>query len=60
VSKRIKQDRKVTKEVAAIARKAKVEMSKWLASLLESPTEKEMRAWQAGYIAGINVGHQEK
>lgn len=48
------QKRKVTKEVAAIARKAKKAMASWIASLSEFPSEREIRAWQAGYIAGIN------
>lgn len=53
------QERKVSKEISAIARKAKQEMTKWLGNLSETPTEKEIRAWQAGYIAGINVASRE-
>jgi len=48
------QERKLSKEMAAITRKAKVDMQKYLSSLSEIPSEKEIRAWQAGYIAGIN------
>lgn len=53
------QKRKVSKDVAAIARKAKRAMSKWMASLSELPSEKEIRAWQAGYIAGINQSYED-
>jgi hypothetical protein len=53
------QKRKVSKDVAAIARKAKQAMTKWVSSLSELPSEKEIRAWQAGYIAGINQNSQD-
>lgn len=50
------QKRKVSKEVSAIARKAKQAMASWMAMLGYSPSSQEVRAWQAGYIAGINEG----
>lgn len=53
------QERRVSKEISAIARKAKQEMAKWFSSMLESPSEKEILAWQAGYIAGINVSNKD-
>lgn len=53
------QKRKVAKDVAAIARKAKKAMTKWMSSLSELPSEKEIRAWQAGYIAGINQSYDD-
>ena len=50
------QERKISKETAAITRKAKVDMQRYISSLSELPSEKEIRAWQAGYVAGINRG----
>jgi len=49
-----RQKRILDKEAAAIARKAKIDMQRYVSSLSELPSEKEVRAWQAGYIAGIN------
>lgn len=54
------QERKISKETASITRKAKIDMQKYISSLSELPSEKEMRAWQAGYIAGINRGANNK
>ncbi len=53
------QKRKVNKDVAAIAKKAKKAMASWISSLSELPSEKEIRAWQAGYIAGINQTYKD-
>lgn len=53
------QKRKISKDVAAIAKKAKKAMASWVASLSELPSEKEVRAWQAGYIAGINQHNKD-
>ena len=49
-----RQRRILDKEAAAITRKAKIDMERYVSSLSELPSEKEIRAWQAGYIAGIN------
>jgi hypothetical protein len=49
-----RQKRILDKEAAAVARKAKIDMHRYVSSLSELPSEKEIRAWQAGYIAGIN------
>ena len=54
-----RQERKVTKEAAAIARKAKKAMASWMASLSEIPSMAEIRAWQAGYIAGYNHANKD-
>jgi hypothetical protein len=56
------QKRKHSAETAAIIRKAKVDMSRWISGLSEMPSEIEIRAWQAGYISGINraTGQVEK
>jgi hypothetical protein len=48
------QKRKTTKEVAAIARKAKKAMASWMSVLGYVPSGQEVRAWQAGYVAGVN------
>lgn len=50
------QKRKQSGELAAIVRKAKADMQKWMSDLSDIPSEKEIKAFQAGYIAGINRG----
>jgi hypothetical protein len=54
------QERKVSREAASIARKAKADMQRYVSSLSELPSEKEIRAWQAGYISGLNRGANNK
>lgn len=54
------QKRKQDAQLAAIIRKAKIDMQKWISSLSEMPSEIEIRAFQAGYIAGINRGSAVK
>jgi hypothetical protein len=51
-----RQKRILDKEAAAVTRKAKADMERYVLSLSELPSEREIRAWQAGYIAGINRG----
>ena len=46
--------RKATKQLNSIAKKAKQAMASWMAILGYVPSGEEVRAWQAGYIAGIN------
>ena len=55
-----RQKRILDKETAAIARKAKADMQKYVSSLSELPSEREIRAWQAGYISGINRASNNK
>jgi hypothetical protein len=43
----------------SIKRKAKKDMEDWMLSLSELPSEGEVKAFQAGYLAGINRGSQE-
>jgi hypothetical protein len=50
--------RKAVRETKKLLEKAKQAMAVWMANLLEVPTEKEVRAWQAGYLAGINQNEQ--
>lgn len=40
--------------IRSIANKAKSAMVDWIVKLGYTPTEGELRAWQAGYIAGLN------
>jgi hypothetical protein len=54
------QKRKQDAELSAIIRKAKVDMQKWISSLTVLPSETEIKAFQAGYIAGINRGSNLK
>lgn len=54
------QKRKQDAELAAIIRKAKTDMQKWISSLTVLPSESEIKAFQAGYIAGINRGSNLK
>ena len=48
------QKRKVEAEIAAIVKKAKQDMQKWLETLDHEPTKDEALAYQQGYLAGIN------
>lgn len=48
--------RKLNAETASIVAKAKKDMEKWMSSLDYMPSGKEIKAWQAGYISGINRG----
>jgi hypothetical protein len=48
--------RKLNAETASIVSKAKKDMEKWMSSLDYIPSTKEIKSWQAGYIAGINRG----
>ena len=54
--------RKHDAETANIVRKAKVDMARWLSLLPETPSELEVKAWQSGYVSGINraVGQEER
>ncbi len=52
--------RKQDAQLAAIVRKAKVDMEKWISGLSTVPSETEIKAFQAGYIAGINRGSNLK
>jgi hypothetical protein len=52
--------RKQDAELSAIIRKAKIDMQKWISDLPTIPSEIEIKAFQAGYIAGINRGSNLK
>jgi hypothetical protein len=53
------QKRLVSKEISAIAKKAKKAMASWMAVLGYVPSGQEVRAWQAGYIAGVNSNKED-
>jgi hypothetical protein len=46
--------RKAERQAANIVATAKKDMVSWVETLDYLPTELELRAWQAGYISGIN------
>ncbi len=46
--------RKINRDVQLIVDNAKRDMNDWILKLPYSVTESEAKAWQAGYIAGIN------
>lgn len=52
--------RKQDAQLAAIIRKAKIDMEKWISALPTVPSEIEIKAFQAGYISGINRGSNLK
>lgn len=59
MSKR-QQDRENKRTVRSIVAKAKKDMQDWITELGYIPTEDEIRAFQAGYISGINRGSNFK
>lgn len=46
--------RQAVKEIKTIVNKAKNAMYKWIIDLGYEPTDGEVRAWQAGYLAGLS------
>jgi hypothetical protein len=44
----------------SIKRKAKKDMEDWMVGLSELPSEGEVKAFQAGYIAGIGRGSENE
>ncbi len=52
--------RKSEKETQKLVKKAKQDMISWLETLSYTPSEEELRAWQAGYVAGINTANNRK
>jgi hypothetical protein len=46
--------RKVSKEIRSVVRKGKEAMYSWIIALGYEPTDIEIRAWQSGYVAGLN------
>jgi hypothetical protein len=54
------QRRKSEKETEKIIKKAKQDMMSWMSELSDVPSEEEVRAWQAGYLSGINRTNNRK
>lgn len=54
--------RKYDAETSSIIRKAKKDMGDWMISLGRPPGTAEVKAFQAGYISGINraTGNKDK
>lgn len=46
--------RNETRKIASVVKKAKEDMAVWLAMQTLEPTESELLAWKAGYLAGMN------
>ena len=46
--------RKAERQAANIVTTAKKDMIAWVETLEHTPSELEMRAWQAGYVSGIS------
>jgi hypothetical protein len=46
--------RKAKRQANNIVATAKKDMIAWIETLDYTPTEPEMKAWQQGYISGIN------
>jgi hypothetical protein len=46
--------RKYEKETQKLVKKAKQDMISWMDTLSYVPSEQEIRAWQEGYLSGIN------
>lgn len=51
--------RKEQKQIKNIVTKAKEDMRKYVSGLSYIPTENELKAWQHGYVAGINMVSQK-
>lgn len=52
--------RKSEKETQKLVKKAKQDMISWMDTLSDVPSEQEVRAWQAGYLSGINTANNRK
>ncbi len=51
-----KERRDNKKMLDIIVRKAKQDMSEWIMNLDRMPSQAEIKAFQAGYISGMNRG----
>lgn len=52
--------RKFVKETEKLVVKAKQDMLSWMSELSNVPSEEEVRAWQSGYLSGINRANNRK
>lgn len=46
--------RKAERQAASIIKNAKTDMIKWVETLDHAPSDAEAKAWQDGYLSGIN------
>lgn len=46
--------RKAERQAASIVKNAKTDMIKWVETLDHIPSDVEAKAWQDGYLSGIN------
>jgi hypothetical protein len=46
--------RKADRQAASIVKNAKTDMIKWVETLDHIPSDTEAKAWQDGYLSGIN------
>lgn len=51
--------RKIQRDIDYIVDNAKKDMANWIMKLPYDVTERELTAWQAGYIAGLNRVREE-
>jgi uncharacterized membrane protein YkvA (DUF1232 family) len=51
--------RNEARKIASVINKAKKDMAVWLAEQTLEPTEAELIAWKAGYLAGLNRGSND-
>lgn len=51
--------RNEARKIASLVNKAKKDMAIWLAEQTLEPTEAELIAWKAGYLAGLNRGSND-
>lgn len=51
-----KSNKKAIREIEKITEKAKIDTADWLSRLPYVPSDLEIKAFQAGYIYGINRG----
>jgi hypothetical protein len=52
--------RKDARKLVSIVNKAKKDMAIWLATQTLEPTEAELIAWKAGYLAGMNRANNQE
>jgi hypothetical protein len=52
--------RKSERETQKLITMAKKDMAVWITTLADTPSESEIRAWQAGYVSGINLSNNRK
>lgn len=52
--------RKLEREASHIIKNAKLDMIKWVEDIGYTPNEEQAKAWQEGYLAGINRVRIEK